>query len=141
MELVERLEPGLPASALDEVKMRQVLVNLLTNAVKFSPLKGRIVIATERDGDFVRISVSDQGQGVAPEDAPHIFELFGQGARERGERRGLGIGLHLVKRISELHGGHVGVNSRVGEGSTFWVRLPLQGAEHREEVQAARQAA
>jgi len=141
VELVERLEPGLPASALDEVKMRQVLVNLLTNAVKFSPLKGRIVIATERDGDFVRISVSDQGQGVAPEDAPHIFELFGQGARERGERRGLGIGLHLVKRITELHGGHVGVNSRVGEGSTFWVRLPLQGAEHREEVQAARQAA
>jgi signal transduction histidine kinase len=141
VELVEHLEPGLPAVVLDEVKMRQVLVNLLTNAVKFSPLKGRIVIATERDGDFVRILVTDQGQGIAPEDAPHLFELFGQGARERGEERGLGIGLHLVKRISELHGGHVGVNSRVGEGSTFWVRLPLQGAEHREEVQAAQRAA
>jgi signal transduction histidine kinase len=124
VELAERLADDLPPVLLDEVKMRQVLVNLLGNAVKFSPARGRIALATERDGDFVRIEVSDQGAGIAPEDATHIFELFGQG--RHGERAGgVGIGLHLVKRLTELHGGHVGVNSRPGEGSTFWVRLPL----------------
>ncbi|HVP15466.1 MAG TPA: GAF domain-containing sensor histidine kinase [Terriglobales bacterium] len=140
VELVGQLADGLPEIVLDEVKMRQVLVNLLTNAIKFSPPRGRIVISTERDGDFLRASVSDQGQGIAPEDAPHIFELFAQGVRERGEQRGLGIGLHLVKRLTELHGGHVGVNSLPGKGSTFWVRLPVQPA-HQGEVAPLRQAA
>jgi len=129
VELVERHDADLPAVTLDEVKMRQVVVNLLVNAVKFSPRGGRVVVETLRDGDFLRIQVTDDGAGVAPEDAPHIFELFGQGVRERGGERGLGIGLHLVKRITELHGGHVGVNSRPGAGSTFWVRLPLQARQ------------
>jgi signal transduction histidine kinase len=128
VELTERLAADLPPVLLDEVKMRQVLVNLLGNAVKFSASRGRVELATSRDGDFVRIEVSDQGAGIAPEDATHIFELFGQG--RHGERAGgLGIGLHLVKRLTELHGGHVGVNSRLGEGSTFWVRLPLGAAD------------
>jgi two-component system OmpR family sensor kinase len=63
---------------------------------------------------------------VRPEDAVQIFELFGQGLRPSGERvaGGIGIGLHLVKRIVELHGGHVGVNSEPGRGATFWMRLP-----------------
>lgn len=137
VELAERLDADLPPVLLDEVKMRQVLVNLLGNAVKFSPARGRIELATLRDGDFVRIEVADQGAGIAPEDATHIFELFGQG--QHGERAGgLGIGLHLVKRLTEMHGGHVGVNSRLGEGSTFWVRLPLDpvdaGADETTEV-------
>ncbi|TFG88680.1 MAG: GAF domain-containing protein [Gemmatimonadales bacterium] len=140
VELVERLDPLLPHVALDEVKMRQVLVNLLVNAVKFSPEDGKVVLETLRDGDFLRVHVTDQGEGIAPDDSAHIFELFGQGVR--GARAGgLGIGLHLVKRITELHGGHVGVNSRVGEGSTFWLRLPLRSAESPEQVEAAREAA
>jgi signal transduction histidine kinase len=129
VELLEQLAPGLPSIAIDEVKMRQVLVNLLVNAIKFSPVRGRVTVATLRDGGFVRIEVADQGRGIHPEDATHIFELFGQGVHERGERQGPGLGLHLVKRLAELHGGHVGVNSRPGEGSTFWVRLPLPAAE------------
>ena len=73
--------------------------------------------------------MNDHGPGIAPEDAVHLFEMFGQGLRPRSDQRGgLGIGLHLVKRLIELHGGHVGVNSTVGEGSTFWIRLPLQDA-------------
>ena len=140
IELIEHLAPGLPNVSLDEVKMRQVLVNLLVNAVKFSPEKGRIVIETLGDGEHLLIQVTDQGAGIAPEDATHIFELFGQGLRERGERRGLGIGLHLVKRLTELHGGCVGVNSRLSEGSTFWVRLPIQAVEPEEQEEAAQAA-
>lgn len=141
IELVEQLGEGLPALVLDEVKMRQVLVNLLGNAVKFSRRGDRVVLATSLDGDFLKIEVTDQGAGIPPEDATHIFELFGQG--EHGERGGgLGIGLHLVKRLTELHGGHVGVNSRPGEGSTFWVRLPLAaGAGAADAEEAAREAA
>jgi signal transduction histidine kinase len=142
VELAERLAADLPPVQLDEVKMRQVLVNLLGNAVKFSPPRGRVELATSRDGDFVCVEVSDQGAGIAPEDAVHIFELFGQG--RHGERAGgLGIGLHLVKRLTELHGGHVGVNSRLGEGSAFWVRLPLsvEPAGTGEADQPERQAA
>lgn len=142
IELAERLETDLPPLLVDEVKMRQVLVNLLGNAVKFSPARGRVELASRRDGDFVRIEVSDQGAGISPDDATHIFELFGQG--EHGKRAGgLGIGLHLVKRLTELHGGHVGVNSRLGEGSTFWVRLPLgvAGETAGETEEAAREAA
>ncbi len=138
VELEERLEAGLPDLSLDEVKVRQVLVNLLVNAVKFSPEGGRVRLETRRDGAFVRIEVTDHGPGIPPEDAAGIFELFGQGA-QGADAGGLGIGLHLVKRIAELHGGHVGMNSRVGEGSTFWVRLPLppEAGRAAEEVRKA----
>jgi len=130
IEIDEVYEATLPLLQLDEVKMRQVLVNLLVNAIKFSPDNSRVVVQTGRDGDHVRIEVRDKGAGIHPEDATHIFELFGQGVHGPGrESGGLGIGLHLVKRISELHGGHVGVNSTPGDGSSFWVRIPLALAD------------
>lgn len=130
VELSAELDPDLPETSLDEVKMRQVLVNLIVNAVKFSPQGGHVVMRSRRDGHWVCVEVSDQGPGIEPDATTHIFELFGQGFRQGEDRKGgLGIGLHLVKRITEMHGGHVGVNSRPGEGSTFWVRLPV--IEHR----------
>ena len=120
------LQSDLPLLTVDEVKVRQVLVNLIVNAVKFSPRGQAVVLRAKLDGSFVRVEVTDRGPGIAPDTATHIFELFGQNVPEDADARGgLGIGLHLVKRITELHGGHVGVNSRPGEGSTFWVRLPL----------------
>ncbi|MBI1796036.1 MAG: GAF domain-containing sensor histidine kinase [Candidatus Eisenbacteria bacterium] len=123
------LEDGLPEIEIDEVKMRQVLVNLLVNAIKFSPEKGAVSVRTRRDADFLVVEVADKGPGIRPEEAAHIFELFGQGLRQHdGKTSGLGIGLHLVKRITELHGGHVGVNAGPGGGSTFWVRLPANAA-------------
>ena len=116
----------LPLLTVDEVKVRQVLVNLIVNAVKFSPRGMPVEVRAHADGAFVRVEVTDRGPGIPPDTATHIFELFGQGVPEDADARGgLGIGLHLVKRITELHGGHVGVNSRTGEGSTFWVRLPI----------------
>ena len=126
------------------MKIRQVLVNLLVNAVKFSPRGTPVILRTHLDAAHVRIEVYDQGPGIAPDTATHIFELFGQNVAEDSESRGgLGIGLHLVKRITELHGGHVGVNSRPGEGSTFWIRLPVAPESHAtlEAVDGQRRAA
>jgi signal transduction histidine kinase len=121
----------LPQLSVDEVKMRQVIVNLLVNAVKFSPRDTAVTVRTVQDGACVRCEVHDRGPGIDPDTATHIFELFGQNVPEDAESRGgLGIGLHLVKRITEMHGGHVGVNSRAGEGSTFWVRLPVAPESH-----------
>jgi signal transduction histidine kinase len=126
----EEYEDSLPTVPLDEVKMRQVVVNLLVNAIKFSPEGGTITVHTDREPKFLRIEVRDQGPGIRPEEATHIFELFGQGIPNSEVRNsGLGIGLHLVKRITELHGGHVGVNSVAGQGSSFWVRLPVALAQ------------
>ena len=128
VSLETRLDESLADIEIDEVKTRQVLLNLLVNAIKFSPQGETVTIATRVDGGFVVVEVIDRGPGIAPEQTAQIFELFGQAVREGdGQASGLGIGLHLVKRITELHGGHVGVNSIPGQGSTFWVRLP--GAE------------
>ncbi len=130
IEIEAELSEDLPLMPLDEVKMRQVVVNLLVNAVKFSPRRGVVTLRVRQDGDDALLEVVDRGSGIQPEEATYIFEMFGQGANAIDQSRGgLGIGLHLVKRLSELHGGHVGVNSRPGKGSTFWVRLPLSIAE------------
>jgi signal transduction histidine kinase len=127
--LEEEFDADLPALSLDIIKMRQVVVNLLANAIKFSPAGSRVTACTRSEDGFVIIEVMDQGPGVAPEDAVQIFELFGQGTRAREQRTGgLGIGLHLVRRISELHGGHVGVQAGPNGGSRFWVRLPATPA-------------
>ncbi len=137
VEIEEIYDTTLPQLPIDEVKMRQVFVNLLVNAIKFSPDNSRVTIQTARDGDHLRVEVRDKGAGIHPDDTPHIFELFGQGVHGDQREGGLGIGLHLVKRITELHGGHVGVNSTHGDGSSFWVRLPLALAEPAEPVEEA----
>jgi len=109
VELIESLEEDLPPLLLDEVKMRQVVVNLLVNAIRFSPERGTVKVVTRREPKCTVIEVVDQGPGILPEETVRIFELFGQGVRGLDRRTGgLGIGLHLVRRISELHGAHVG---------------------------------
>lgn len=123
VRLVESYADDLPDVPLDEVKMRQVIVNLLVNGIRFSPNGGRVTLQTSREPRWIKIEVRDRGPGIGPDEATHVFELFGR--RPGQETDAVGIGLHLVKRISELHGGHVGVNSVPGEGSSFWVRLPL----------------
>ena len=137
VELVEALDSELPPLLLDEVKMRQVVVNLLVNAIRFSPEHGTVKVVTRREPKFMLIEVVDQGPGILPEETVRIFELFGQGVSGLDRRTGgLGIGLHLVRRISELHGAHVGVNSQPGQGSTFWVRLPVALADEAERTAA-----
>jgi PAS domain S-box-containing protein len=111
----------------DPDRLQQVVWNLLTNAVKFTPRDGRIDVALERRGSHVEIRVSDTGQGIPADFLPHVFERFsqGEGASSRAQP-GLGIGLALVRHLVELHGGTVeAASDGDGRGSVFTVRLPV----------------
>lgn len=129
--LVEAFE-GVGSVEVDEVKIRQALVNLIVNAIKFSPQGGEVTVRVENAGDEVLVEIQDQGPGIAAHESTQIFSLFGQGLKAGTKApSGLGIGLHLVKRIIEMHGGETGVNSGSRRGSTFWVRLPRsQAGQH-----------
>jgi signal transduction histidine kinase/DNA-binding response OmpR family regulator len=114
----------------DEGKLRQVLYNLLSNAIKFTPDGGRITVTASRVEDRVHISVADTGLGIAPEDQERIFDEFQQLDTGPGRRfEGTGLGLALTRRLVELHGGRIWVESAVGRGSTFHVELPAVSAD------------
>jgi signal transduction histidine kinase len=109
----------------DPLRLKQVILNLLTNAVKFTPSGGSIEASAERVADEIHVSVKDSGIGIAESDYARIFEAFQQGRRDvSASAEGTGLGLTLSKRIVELHGGRLWLNSRVGHGSTFTFSLP-----------------
>ena len=119
-------EPSLRTEA-DADKLKQIVINLVDNAVKFSPPDARVCVRTKLDGAGLHIAVQDQGSGVAPEDAPRIFERFyrgGAGATVPGS----GLGLAIARNLARLHGGDISVDSRPGQGSTFTLSLPATGA-------------
>ena len=110
----------------DAARLEQVLVNLLTNAAKYTDEGGRIWLSVEQEGNAAVLRVRDTGIGIAPELLPRIFDLFTQAERSIDRSQGgLGIGLCLVERLVELHGGSVQAHSVLGQGSEFVVRLPL----------------
>jgi signal transduction histidine kinase len=112
----------------DERKVKQVLLNLLSNALKFTPEGGRIdVRATVRDG-IAEISVTDTGVGIAPEDQEAVFEEFRQVGTTAKKVEGTGLGLALARKFIELHGGKIWVKSQLGAGSTFTFTLPFAAA-------------
>jgi two-component system sensor histidine kinase BaeS len=117
---------------VDRMRIRQLLLNLLTNAIKFTPVGGRVDIRTEvLRGEEVSIEVRDTGVGIAAGDLPHIFDRFWRAdvARSRaGIRSGVGLGLAICKWITEAHGGTIDARSRPNRGTTLTVRLPM-GAE------------
>ncbi len=117
-------EPGLTVQA-DELRLRQVVLNLVTNAVKFTPDGGRVDVRAERRGDEVAVTVTDTGVGVPEADRARIFESFQQGERSPGTQEGTGLGLTLSRRIVELHGGRMWLDSEVGRGSTFGFTVPV----------------
>jgi signal transduction histidine kinase len=119
-------EPGVDTVIGDERRVIQVIFNLLSNAVKFTPAGGTVdVAAAHLDGE-VRVSISDTGPGIAPEDQDRIFEEFQQAAAGKEQREGTGLGLALSKRLVELHGGRIWVDSERGKGSTFVFTLPAR---------------
>jgi signal transduction histidine kinase/ActR/RegA family two-component response regulator len=119
----------------DPVRIEQIITNLLTNAIKYTPTRGRIEIAARRKGDMAVVSVRDNGLGISPELLPHIFDLFTQGHRTIDRAHGgLGIGLTVVRSLVEMHGGKISVESEGSgphRGSLFTVELPLSHAELR----------
>src|SRR3954464_12770166 len=111
----------------DPVRLAQVFINLLNNACKFTESGGMVSISAERQGGHVAVSVKDTGIGIAPDEIESIFEMFAQVDQSLERTRGgLGIGLTIVKRLVELHGGQISVFSDgSGRGSEFVVRLPV----------------
>lgn len=133
-----RLETKLPSGPLplygDATRLEQVLINLLTNAAKFTEPGGHIYLTVERTKHEVVVRVRDDGRGISAETLPHVFELFRQG--KPGFDGGLGIGLNLVRGLVELHGGSVtAFSAGAGRGSEFVVRLPSIESEETQSTQ------
>ena len=128
IHLTSKVDPAIGAVEADERKIKQVVLNLLTNAVKFTPAGGRVDLRATREGDDLAVAVADTGQGIAPADLARVFEEFAQarGGAERAEE-GTGLGLTLSRRFVELHGGKIWVESELGKGSTFTFTLPIAG--------------
>jgi signal transduction histidine kinase len=114
----------------DPIRLERVLGNLLSNAIKYSPDRGQVTVTVTREdaesGSWAILKVRDQGIGIPAADLPHIFEQFHRAANTVGQIKGTGIGLSSACRIVELHGGAIEVESELGQGSTFMVRLPIQ---------------
>jgi two-component system, OmpR family, phosphate regulon sensor histidine kinase PhoR len=118
--------PDLPDILVDAPRMEQVLVNLIHNAIKFTPSGGDIVIKAERDDHFVCISVKDSGAGIPLDDLERIFERFYRVDRSR-YGSGTGLGLSIARHLVEAHGGRIWAESREGSGSTFYFTVPISG--------------
>jgi len=136
-----RLTAALPDGPLpmwgDAARLQQITANLIANALKFTPPGGRIAVRLAAEGDQAVLEVADTGQGIAPEDVPVIFEAFRQGKEMRAG--GLGIGLDLVRRLVELHGGRVRASSEgTGQGACFRVELPRASSPPAARGDAAR---
>jgi PAS domain S-box-containing protein len=112
----------------DRDKVTQVLMNLIGNAVKFTPQDGKVTVAMEKNGnDYIQISIADNGPGIRPEEADKIFSKFYQVANvDKQKPQGSGLGLAISKALVEMHGGKIWVESKLGRGSTFYFTLPAQ---------------
>jgi signal transduction histidine kinase len=121
------VDPRIGEVVADERKVKQVLLNLLSNAVKFTPEGGTITMSAVLNGSMVEISVADTGIGIAPEDQATVFEEFRQvGTDYARKREGTGLGLALARRLVELHGGTLTLQSEIGKGSTFTFTIPVR---------------
>ncbi|MFC2060399.1 ATP-binding protein [Chloroflexota bacterium] len=116
----------IPEIRIDPVRMEQVISNLLTNAIRHTPSGGSITVTVKNDGGGLAILVADTGEGVAPEDLPHVFERFYRSGSSRSRKEGgTGLGLAIVKQMVEAHDGKVRVESKMDGGSTFSIWLPF----------------
>jgi signal transduction histidine kinase len=131
--LSQEIEPNLPLVYIDRKQMHRALMNLVGNAIKFTPRGGQVTIRARfleerrRDAvcDYILLSVIDTGEGLGPEEAPYVFDAYWQASN--GKRKvGTGLGLAIVKRIAVAHGGNVSVRSQPGRGSTFTIMIPIR---------------
>ena len=122
---IDLITDSLPTALLDSAKLEQVLNNLLGNAIKFSPAEGHIEVRLVRTGDLFCLSVKDEGPGVSAEESANLFKPFQRGKTGTAGEKSTGLGLVIVKRIVEGHGGKIWLESEVGKGTTFFVSIPL----------------
>jgi signal transduction histidine kinase len=130
VELREEIEPGLPRIYVDRERIRQVVINLLSNAAKFThagAISLRIYKIIEKEQEFVCFAVKDTGIGISKEDMTKIFEPFRQVDNATSRRaEGTGLGLPISQRLVQLHGGRIWVESKIGQGSTFYFIIPVK---------------
>jgi len=122
--LADAIDRRLRTIRADERKLKQVLLNLLSNALKFTPEGGRIEVRADMGDGEVEIAVTDTGIGIAPEDQANVFEEFRQVGSAARKVEGTGLGLAISRKFVELHGGRIWVTSQLGRGSTFAFTLP-----------------
>jgi cell cycle sensor histidine kinase DivJ len=132
VEIKTRLQPDLPEIVGDRRAFNQILINLMSNAIKFTPRGGRVTMSAYRDGGKIVVSVEDTGVGIGEDDLPRLGEAFFQ-ARASYDRRhdGTGLGLSIVKGLVKLHCGDIDIRSRLGEGTRVTVRLPIDCEGHK----------
>ena len=120
----------------DKRSLNQIMINLVSNAIKFTGRGGKIVVGAKTDGDFIAVTVEDNGVGIDAEDLPRVGDAFFQ-ARSSYDRRhdGTGLGLSIVKGLLALHGGDIEITSRLGEGTRVTVRLPVDCEAARKSAQ------
>ena len=121
---------------VDPARIEQILLILLDNAQRHTPAGGRVEVVVGRDGEDATLAVTDTGEGIPAEDQPFVFDRFYRGDASR-EGRSAGLGLAIARGLAAAHQGGISLSSRVGEGSTFTLRLPLAGAEAQTREQVA----
>jgi cell cycle sensor histidine kinase DivJ len=121
-----RVAADLPEMVADRRALNQILFNLISNAIKFTPRGGRVIVGARRDGKSLLVNVEDTGVGIGSDDLARVGEAFFQ-ARASYDRRhdGAGLGLSIVKGLVRLHGGDIDIRSRLGEGTRVTIRLPI----------------
>jgi len=127
LTVARELAADLPSVTADAARVRQVILNLLHNAIKFTEPGGKITVRTRKQGESVTVAIADTGRGIAREDLPHVFERFYKGDKARAGE-GTGMGLAIAKHIIEAHGSDIRVESEEGRGSTFSFSLPIRAA-------------
>jgi signal transduction histidine kinase len=126
LEVIVDIADDLPPAAVDYHRVSQVLRNLLENAITHTPREGSITVSAVREDNFIRVTVSDTGEGIPAQDLPNMFERFYRVDKARTRSRGgHGLGLTIAKRLIEAHGGKISVQSEVGRGSKFSFTIPV----------------
>ena len=122
--LVLNVPEDLPPVSANPEHLERILMNLLSNAFKFSPAESKVTVQARRKGDEILISVTDQGSGIAPEDRSRLFQRYMQ-TKGLHSPEGVGLGLYITRLIVEEHGGRIWIESKLGYGSTFNFTLPI----------------
>ena len=129
IEIKESLDPAVQVTA-DRLRFKEILYNLVSNAIKFTPERGQITVECSERPDGIYFAVTDTGIGIDPPEHQAIFDKFYQlGSTTRGVREGTGLGLAITKSLIEMHGGRIWVESAPGQGSRFQFLLPREGVE------------